>query len=125
MRTQKGLNGELLQIEPRFILVHPKREAEARMAVGAIVPATADDVNPFSGALDVVVDPRLADVDAWFVVADPGRFDGLAHAFLNGQRRPRIESREGWDRLGMEWRLIWPMAARFVSPYSWFKNPGA
>lgn len=124
MRTQRGQNGELLQIEPRYILVHPKREAEARMAVGAIVPATADDVNPFSGALDVVVDARLADPDAWFVVADPGRFDGLAHAFLQGQRRPQIESREGWDRLGTEWRLIWPMAARFVAATSWYMNPG-
>lgn len=125
MRTQRGLNEELLQIEPRFILVHPKLETAARQIVAQITPAKAEDANPFAQALDVIVDPRLADPDAWYVVADPARFDGLAHAFLAGQRTPRIEMRDGWDRLETQWRLTWPMAARFVSPYSWFKNPGA
>jgi hypothetical protein len=53
------------------------------------------------------------------------KWTGLAHSFLDGQAAPAITSRESWDRLGWEWRMVWPIDARLVAWASWFMNPGA
>ncbi|MFN4128959.1 MAG: hypothetical protein ACK4GC_03970 [Paracoccaceae bacterium] len=38
------------------------------------------DVNPFSGAMSLVVEPRLSSATRWYVTTDPGEIDGLEFA---------------------------------------------
>lgn len=124
LRTQRGSQGELYSFEPYALVVHPYLETAALMYVAQITAASVGDVNPFSQKLEVIVEPGLTDPFAWYLIADPSRHDGLAYAFLDGQSAPDVRSKESWDRLGMEFRLVWPLDARFVSHSSWYKNPG-
>jgi hypothetical protein len=125
MRKMRGRNGELLSVEPEYLVVPAELEVTARKLVGEIVPATADDVNVFSRRLQVIVEPGLSSATGFYLVASPARFDGLAHSFLSGFETPRIETREGWSKLGVEFRLWWPMDAKFVAAHSWYYDPGA
>lgn len=124
MRKMRGLNGELLAVEPWAIVVPAEQETVAQQLVAAIVAPTTDDVNPFAGRLEIIVEPGLTDDKAWYLIGNPARFDGLAHAFLDGQRSPRIESRPGWNTLGMEFRLTWALDAKFIDTAAWYRNAG-
>lgn len=125
MRRQKDSKGNQLNIAPRFLIVPPELETVAQKVVAEITAATVDDVNPFAGRLDVLVEPGLASATGWYLAADPQLVDGLAVAYLSGQRTPQIASREGWDRLGLEFRLVWAIGAAFHGYQGWYRNPGA
>lgn len=123
MRKQRGLQGELLAVEPWALVVPADLETAAQQVLAQIDAAKFEDANPFAGLLELVVEPGLSDPGAWYLVADPARFDGLAHAFLDGQRAPRIETRPGWETLGMQMRLTWALDARFIETATWFRTP--
>lgn len=124
MRKQVGPQGELYAIEPWALVVPAELETTAQKVVAEVTPPKADDANPFAGALEIIVEPGLTDPEAWYLVADPARYDGLAHAFLDGQRAPRVESRPAWETLGLQFRLVWALDARFIGTASWFRNEG-
>jgi hypothetical protein len=125
MRRQKGPLGELYAVEPGFILVPPEMETAAQQMIADIQAAKFSDANPFSGSMEIVTEPGLTNATAWYLVGDPRSFDGLAHAFLDGQSGPRVESRIGWETLGAELRLTWAVDAKFVEHASWYRNAGA
>ncbi|MGY6411319.1 MAG: phage major capsid protein [Alkalilacustris sp.] len=125
MRRQKGLKGELYAVEPWALVVSPELETQAQKLLAEIDATKFSDANPFSGALELIVEPGLTDPAAWYVCADPSRYDGLAHAFLDGAAAPRIESRAGWNTLGLEFRSVWTLDAKFVETATWYRNPGA
>jgi ATP-dependent protease ClpP protease subunit len=125
MRRQKDSNGIILNAEPRMILVPPELETVAQQVVAQITATKSADVNPFAGELQVVAEPGLTNATAWYLVADPAQVDGLAMAYLFGNEAPRIDAKEGWGTLGMEFRLVWSIGAAFHAYQSWFRNPGA
>lgn len=59
LRTQKGIDGRVIRVTPKNLLVPPALETVAEKWLATIAPATAADVNPFSGAMSLVVEPRL------------------------------------------------------------------
>jgi hypothetical protein len=125
MRRQKGLKGELYSVEPWALIVPPELETTAQKILAEINATKFSDANPFAGALELIVEPGLTSATAWYVAADPSRYDGLAHAFLDGGAAPRIESRAGWETLGIEFRSVWTLDAKFVETATWYRNAGA
>ncbi|MBJ2151364.1 Mu-like prophage major head subunit gpT family protein [Paracoccus sp. IB05] len=125
LRGQRGSQGEYYAIEPWALVVPPALETSAQMVLAEINAAKTSDVNPFSGTLDLIVEPGLTSEVSWYLIGNPSKVDGLAYSFLDGEKTPRIESKPGWNTLGVEFRLVWALDARFVSYASWFKNPGA
>lgn len=103
MRRQTGPGGEALAIAPRFLLVAPEQELSARQLVAEIEATRSDDVNPFGGRLEVLVEPGLA-APQWYMLADPMLADGLVMSFVDSAT-PRTEQRIGWDSPVIEWRL--------------------
>lgn len=124
MRRQTGLRGELLAIDPKFLLVPPELETVAQQIVAPIQAVEASKANPFADMLEVVVEPGLTSTSAWYLVADPTIYDGLTHCFLDGQSSPKIESRPAWETLGMQFRMSWALDAKFVEPATWYRNAG-
>ncbi|MGX0975316.1 hypothetical protein ACSSVY_001018 [Roseovarius sp. MBR-51] len=124
MRTQKGPFGEVLAIAPAFLIVPPDLETVAQQVVAALTPATVGEVNPWAGKLEVLVEPGLTDPAAWYIAADPARFDGLVWATKDDMTFPVVESKPGWTTLGMEFRLVWALDATFIETATWYKNPG-
>lgn len=125
LRTQKGIEDRTIRVTPRNLLVPPALETTAEKWLASIAPATAADVNPFSGSLSLVVEPRLSNATRWYVTADPGEIDGLEFAYLSGAEGPQVESRSGWDVDGVEIRVILDFGAGFIDHRGWFMNAGA
>jgi len=125
LRTQKGIEDRTIRVTPKNLLVPPALETVAEKWLATIAPATAADVNPFSGSLSLVVEPRLSSATRWYITADPGEIDGLEFAYLSGNEGPQVESRSGWDVDGVEIRVILDFGAGFIDHRGWYMNAGA
>lgn len=123
LRMMKGLDGVTpIASTPKYLIVHPERETEAEKALATLAAANVEDVNPFSGKLSLLVEPRLTSESAWYVAAGNGQ--NFERAFLNGREGPTVESNPAWDTLGVSFRSWFDLGVgvrdwRFV-----YKNAG-
>ena len=125
LRTQKGIEDRTIRVTPKYLLVPPALETDAERWLASVSPAKASDVNPFSGSLNLIVEPRLTSATRWYITADPGEIDGLEYAYLSGSEGPQVESKSGWDVDGVEIRVILDFGAGFIDHRGWFANAGA
>lgn len=106
LRETKGLDGVTpIGLTPRYILVGPAYETLAEQIITQIQASQLSNVNPFSGKLEVLVEPRFTG-NAWRVFADPAQAPVISHAYLNGRSGPILETRDGWGTLGVEFRAV-------------------
>jgi HK97 family phage prohead protease len=125
MRQQKGLDAVTpVNVVPRFLLVSPAKETEAEGVLAPLVPAQVSNVNPFSNSLTLLVEPRLSG-NGWYVFADPGAMPVLEYAYLSSAQGPQMASREGWDVLGVEFRVVLDFGAGVVDHRGAYRNAGA
>ena len=104
MRKQKGADGGIIGVEPRFMLVPPELETLAQQLLFEVAASSTENVNPFSH-LTLIVEPRLKSATRWFLVADPALIDGLEYAYLEGAEGPQIDTRAGFEVDGVEFRV--------------------
>lgn len=125
MRAQTDLNGVKVQNVPRYILCGPTVETAAEQVVATITAATTSNVNPFSGRLEVVVEPLLT-TNAWYLFADPTASPVFEMATLemNGGM-PQIEVFTEAGTLGVTLRAVHDFGCGAVSPIGTWRNPGA
>lgn len=109
---------------PRTLLVPAALETVAQQFVAQITPAAPASANPFAGVLDVATDPRLTGT-GWRLFADPALFPVIELAYLDGAEGPRLEMRDGWTTLGIEFRVTLDVGAAPVSRVGSYWNPGA
>ena len=126
MRRQKDLDGVTpLATAPKFIVTGPDLETWVEQLLSeTISPARADDANPFAGKLTPLVEPRF-DGPSWYLFADPSLSPVLEYAYLDDLPGPHIETRDGWDVLGTEFRVYMDFGAGAVDWRGGFKNTGA
>ena len=125
MRGMKALDGVTpINAAPKFLLVGPEMETTAEQILASIYAATAADVNNFSGKLTLLVEPRITD-DSWYVFADPASLPVLEYSYLSSAQGPQMASREGWDVLGMEFRVVLDFGCGAVDWRGGFKNAGS
>jgi hypothetical protein len=122
LRTQRDEANQLIGLAPKFLVIGPELETDAEKLMAAITAATPDDVQPVR--LSIVVEPRITG-KAWYVSADPAVADGLVYAHLAGEPGPQLETRQGFDVDGMEFKVRLDFGTAFIDWRSWFKNPGA
>lgn len=123
LRKQAGLQGELISVTPKYLLVGADRETEAEKAITAVQATKIGDGNAFT-FLSVVVDPRIDD-GSWHIVADPAEIDGLEYAYLEGEAGPQLTSELGFTVDGMRIRVRLDFGGGFVDHRGWYRNPGA
>lgn len=127
MRLQKGLDGvTLLNIVPKNIIVPATLETKAQQVVGVVTPQNAANVNPFSGLLQVIAEPRLdaASLTAWYLAAFPEQIDMVVYAYLEGQTGPTIETQNGFNVDGVELKARHDFAATIPDFRGLHKDPG-
>lgn len=123
MRTQKGLDQKTpINVIPRYLLVGPEQETIAEQLLSTISAATTDDVQPIR--LTLLVEPRLTG-DQWFVFADPATAPVLEYAYLSSAPGPQLSSRDGWEVLGREYRVVLDFGCGAVDHRGAFRNAGA
>ena len=124
-RDQKDLAGTTpLNVGYSVMLVPSSLETVAETMVAQLVPNAVTGVNPFAGRLEVAVDPRLTGT-SWRLFADPSQWPVLEYAYLDGGAGPQMTTREGWDVLGMEFRVVLDFGCGAVDHRGAYRNPGA
>ena len=105
-RKQTGLDGKRrIRVQPRTIIVPVELEIKAKKLLTATTPANTGDVNPFANMYNIIVEPRLEDPTAWYLVASPNEIDGLKYAYLDGNAGLRIHSEEKFNTDTMDYAV--------------------
>lgn len=129
MRLQQGLQGEVLNIAPRFLIVPAELETESDEILNTMEGYTEGEGtsrrNPFYRKLELVVDPELdADTNlSWFLAADPLAIDTIEVAYLHGNQTPYLETRDGWTVDGVEYKCRIDAGAKAIDWRGLHKTP--
>ena len=125
LRRQTGLDGvSPISATPKFVLAPPELETDFEKLLAELAAAKVDDQNPFTGKLTLLVEPRLSDAAAWYVFADPAVLPVLEYAYLSSAPGPQLASRDGWETLGREFRVVLDFGAGAVDHRGAYLNPG-
>ena len=128
MRRQKGITGDAtLNITPKYLVVPPELEITAYQIVNstaAVDGVNSGVVNPYKGRFVVVADAELTDPDAWYLVADASQHDTIEVTYLNGVETPRLETRQGFDVDGIEYKVAFDCGVSALDFRGVFKNAG-
>jgi hypothetical protein len=123
MNTQRGLEGDFINVEPKFLIVGPKNRATAMKFMNNLALAdTVANQNIYQGSMQVIVEPRITTKN-WFAAADPAAIDTIEYAFLEGENGLYTEQREGFDIDGIEIKARLFFAAKAIDHRGLFKNP--
>lgn len=128
MRRQKGITGEAtLNITPKYLVVPPELEVTAYQIVNstaAVDGVNSGVINPYKGRFVVVADAELTDPDAWYLVADASQHDTIEVTYLNGVETPRLETRQGFDVDGIEYKVAFDVGVDAIDFRGLYKNAG-
>jgi hypothetical protein len=125
-RVQKSMEGDFLNLSPRFLIVGPKNERLAyKLTSTNFVPNSQEQVAiPSYTNLVVIVEPRITD-HAWFLAADPSSIDTIETAFLDGEQELFTEQKTGFEVDGIEIKARMVFAAKAIDWRGLFKNNGS
>lgn len=132
MRVQKGLQSELLNLAPAYLIVPAALEQTAyQLTSSNYVPATKAEVNEFRTggrtALEPVVEPLLdgSSATAWYLAASNGQIDTVEYCYLDGAEGPQIESEVGFEVDGISYKARLDFAAKDIDYRGLYKANGA
>jgi len=128
MRLQKGLDGVTpIDATPSFLIVPAALETTAEQLLAQLQATTINDVNPFSGKLDLIVDPRLdaTSSTAWYLAADPALVDTIEYSYLESAQGPEVIAREGFEIDGVEMKVRLDYGAGAIDWRGLYKANGA
>lgn len=124
MRLQTGIDGTTrINVAPKFLLVAADLETVGEQLLASLAATTVDDQNPFAGKLTLLVEPGLEE-GSWYLAAAPEQVPTLAYGYLTSAPGPQLASREGWDVLGREWRVVLDFGAGALDWRGIWRNPG-
>lgn len=128
MRRQKGITDAAnLNITPKYLVVPPELEVTAYQIVNstaAVDGTNSGVVNPYKGRFVVVSDAELTDPIAWYLVADASQHDTIEVTYLNGVETPRLETRQGFDVDGIEYKVAFDVGVDAIDFRGLYKNAG-
>lgn len=124
-RTRKDLDGELMPLTAKYLVVPAALETQADKFLRPITPDSTANVNVFANAFQKVVEPRLDAVStaAWYLASDKSQIAMAEMAKLNGQG-PQMFTREGFDVDGMELKIRYVFGMKILDYRGFYKNDG-
>jgi len=130
MGLQKDIGGKRrLNIKPVFFIcpLTKKPGAEQFFTTPVIgTQASPNLQNIYSGAFFTrIYEPRLDDssTTAWYLAARKGKT--VKVFFLNGNKTPFLDTKQGWNVDGVEFKVRIDCGAKAMSWKGLYKNPGA
>lgn len=124
VRDQVGLEGNILNLEPRFLIVGSAGEQAALQFTSSnYVPDVPGNINVWAGRLQPIIEPRISG-GKWFLACDPGQIDTIETAFLDGEQELYTEQKVGFDVDGLEVKARMVFAAKAIDHRGFFYNPG-
>ncbi len=130
MRTQKSLRGkETLNIAPKFLIVPAAQETAAKRFLSSTSDIELNNpgiANIFKDSLIPIVDAELDaySTSAYYFAASPADIDTIEVTYLNGDDMPKLESKVGFDYLGIKWRIFIDYGVTVLDYRGLYKNDG-
>lgn len=129
-RKQKGLQGEVLNITPRYLIAPTELEQLVYQLTSAnYTPTTALAVNEFRAggrtALEPVIEPLLTDAKTWYLAANSGQIDTVEYAYLDGAEGVVLETKDGFEVDGVQTRARLDFGAKVIDYRGLRKQAGA
>lgn len=135
MRKQVDPEGNAINITPAFMVVGPSQEVAAEQFLypnGMVIYTAVTDLVPGSlRSLTLIVDSEITD-DSWYLMAAPGAVDTFEYAYLGASAAgvstgpgPQVDSRAGFEILGVDTRCILDYGVGVIDWVGVVKNPGA
>ncbi|MFN3943900.1 MAG: prohead protease/major capsid protein fusion protein [Allosphingosinicella sp.] len=124
IRKQKNLEGQVMNLAPRILLVGPDTETLAEQLTSPLVPQQVGNVNPFSGKLDVVAEGSIGDF-SYELYADPAVAPVWVFGSLESAPGPRLMSKESFSVDGMQYRVTYDFYVDAIDYRGAYRNPGA
>jgi len=126
IRRQTDSSGSPLGATPRYILVGAQNEVVVDKLLAQLYPTSSTQAETAARGLVPLVEPRfdLRNHTAWYVFCDPSDAPVFEYAELQGYEGPRVESRPGWNTLGIELRCVWHCGAGAIDHRGGYKNLG-
>jgi phage major head subunit gpT-like protein len=131
MMTQKNLRGlEVLNINPSYMLIPValKNTAKIFLKSGSDPDSLNPQIiNPYQNSVQAIWDAELDGYSstAWYLAASANDVDTIEVDYLNGDDMPKIESRLGFDFLGVEFRIFIDYGVTVLDYRGLQKDPGA
>jgi hypothetical protein len=129
MALQKDIGGKRrLNIAPKFLITSPALAQAAQTFFGSSVIGTQaipNQVNIYAGLVELVFEPRLFDdsATAYYLAGAKGKTVNVY--FLNGNQTPYMETKQGWNVDGVEYKVRIDAGAKAIDWKSLLKNAGA
>ncbi len=131
MRKQTGLNGEVLDVMPAFLLTPVALETSAEVLLRST--SLPDDnkssgvYNPWAGKLTPVSDPLLDanSATAWYLLAHPNQVPIIEVAYLEGEEQPYVEEMVDFHSDALITKVRHDFGAGKVDHVGGYKNGGA
>jgi len=124
LRKQKSLDGLVLNLAPRFLVVGPDMELGARQVLAAITATKSGDVNPWAGTMELVVDANIAGND-WYIAADPAAAPSIVYGYVAGAEGPQIRTEIDFDTRAVKVAAGLDFGCGVIDFRGLVKNPGA
>lgn len=124
LRKQTGLDGIVLNLQPRFLIVGPDKELEARKIIAAITATKAADVNPWAGSLELIVDGEISG-NTWYVAVAPEAAPSIVYGYVAGAEGPQIRTEIDFDTRAVKVAAGLDFAAGAIDFRGLQKNAGA
>jgi len=130
MRKQTDQSGNaVLNINPTKLLVPVSLHDTALTLMTSetdFSSANSKKPNILRGTFDVISDARLDmnSATAWYLAADQNAFDTIEVGYLDGNPNPFMESKDGWNTDGVEFKVRIDAAAKALEHRTLYKNAG-
>jgi len=124
VRKMKRLDGNLMNLTPRILLVGPDKETEAEKITATVQPQQASNVNPFSGRLETVVSGQMAG-NAWELYTDLTFGANWQWGLLDGFTAPRMRVDTPFGQQGVGVSLEHDFGCGPADFRFGYRNPGA
>lgn len=127
LQSQRGPAGEILDLEPGFLIVSPRDWFTATVLLNSSgnlgANLNAGVINPFEGVARPISDSRIAD-GSWYLVANPTQAELLQCATLPGRESVEIEDRIDFRTDGIEIKARHIFGAGLMGYIGAIYNPG-
>lgn len=127
---KSGELGDFINVTPSVLTVPPELLHLALQLTADITPGVVTAANPYRGRLKVEVEPRLSaagvtnGTTSWFLDAAPSDWPTWELAYLEGERGPVVESREGFEVDGVEIKVRHDVAMAAIDWVGTFRSDG-
>lgn len=132
-QTDRSANAAALNIAPKYLIAGPAQRSAVLQALNSeYAPddtakvGTAKQPYAYNTVRDAAIpifDARISG-NAWFMAADPSRFDTIEVAYLDGDSEPFLDQQDGWKVDGTEFKVRIDAAVKALAWEGLYKNPG-